>query len=850
MAPVADEVVERDKFRDWPAIGRWAVYLTLALVLILVVGSLAGVVVVRQSFQTTEGQLSVVGLQAKVDVLRDQHGIPQIYADTSEDLFFAQGYVSAQDRFFQMDLRRHLTEGRLSEMVGEPGLRTDQFMRVMGWHRVAEQEVALLDPLTKAALQSYADGVNAWLHERTPSSMSLEYTALSVAVGDYRPEDWSIVDSLAWLKALAWDLSGNADDEITRSRLALTLPPERLAELYPPYPYDSTPRVAVEIRAVANPGAQTVMGEVQNVLAQMPHPAGVGDGIGSNAWVVSGDNTTGGAPLLANDPHLSVSLPGTFWQVGLHCRTVSEACPYDVAGFGMAGFPGVVIGRNAQISWGITNVHADLVDLYLEKVTDQTYLVGKKWVPLIKRTETIKVAGGRSRKLTVRATEHGPLLSDVSRQWSTAGANAQVPEGSPERANGYAVALNWTALRPGRTADALLGVDRAADWAQFRAASSHLEAPALNLLYADVSGNIGAEVVGRIPIRAALHSGDVPAAGWRKDQQPTGRSIPFTQLPASFNPPSGLIVSANQPAAGPDYPYRITDRPDYGFRARRIAGILGARIKESAPLRVQDMSAVQSDTLNPLAPVLVPYLLDISLETAYDRGGQQLLEDWDYNQPVDSAAAAYFNVVWSNLLRLTFDDELPASARPDGGSRWMFVMTQLLRQPASRWWDDVDTPDRVENRDDILAQAMLDARDEMVRRQARDPQDWTWGHLHRLRLSSQVFGSSRIGRMVFDRSEAGAPGSSAAVNATAWDARAGYAVTTGPVFRMVVDLAQPDRSRWVNLAGESGHAFAGTYVDQREEWLSGESPDWPWSRSAIEAATQQRLTLLPPVRSG
>ncbi len=845
--------MQRDRFRDWPAVGRWTVYGLLGLILALVTALIAGTVVVRHSFPDTSSTLQVPGLTAEVKVVRDAHGVPQIYADSAADLFVAQGYLAAQDRFWQMDVRRHITSGTLSEMVGDRGIETDQFMRAMGWHRIAEQEVPLLSAQTREALNAYTDGVNAWLQQMTPSQMGLEFTVLGAIGNNYTPRDWTVVDSLAWLKALAWDLSGNADEEIARARLALSLPPERLAELYPGYPYQDVPTVTdVGARPVPVPVTQPIrhspklaLGRIEQVLHTMPHLTGAGDAIGSNAWAVSGSLTTSGAPILANDPHLSISLPGTFWQVGLHCNEVSSDCPYDVAGFAMAGFPGVVLGRNAQISWGITNVKADVVDLYLEKIEGRKYWDSGRWQPLDERIETIKVAGGADKRIKVRVTPRGPLLSDVSAKWSTAGANAGVPEGSPERGNGYAVALNWTALTPGRTADALLGIDRARDWSDFHAASSLLEAPALTLVYADAGGNIGAQVAGRIPIRRPQHSGDVPAAGWLKAQQPTGKVIDFEQMPTTFNPASGIVVSANQPTAGAGYPHRITDVSDYGFRASRIKSLLTQGARDGSPLRVADMEQIQSDTRNPLAPMLVPYLLEVDLPTRYYAGGQRLLKDWDYTQPADSAAAAYFNAVWRNLLIRTFNDELPPSARADGGSRWIYLVGQLLRRPASRWWDDVRTEDRIENRDDILEAAMMDARDELVRRQARDPRKWTWGHLHKLQLQSRLFTGNPIGRALFNRDGAGAPGGTGAINATAWDARSGYAVTTGPVLRMVVDLGRPDRSLWVNLAGQSGHTFAPEYVDQRAAWLSGQSLTWPWTKSAISKAAVGTQRLRP-----
>ncbi|MDQ6642352.1 MAG: penicillin acylase family protein, partial [Actinomycetota bacterium] len=542
--------------------------------------------------------------------------------------------------------------------------------------------------------------------------------------------------------------------------------------------------------------------------------------------------------------------PGVLYQMGLHCRTVGESCPYDVSGFSYAGFPGVVFGHNGHVAWGMTNLRADTTDLYLEKISGSDYLYGGQLHALVGRAERIRVADGATRLITVRSTRHGPLLSDVSRELSSTGANAPAPDTAPDRGNGYAVAVNWQGMTPGRSADAILGLDRATGWASFRAAAAQLDAPAQNLVYADTAGNIGYQATGAIPVRKAGHTGDYPVAGWLNSQDATGRTIPAGKLPTEFNPPSGLIVAANQAPVGAHESPRLADSWDYGYRSARIGDLLRTRIGDGPKLRIADMTAIQTDTRNPMAPVLVPYLLDILLPSAYDAGGQRLLTGWDFSQPASSPAAAYFNVVWRNVLSLTFHDQLPRSQWPDGSSRWMYLTSQLLQQPDSRWWDDVRTRGVVENRDTILALAMRDARDEMVRRQSRDPAKWTWGHLHTLDLHRPVFDETgALSRALFDRVGRGASGGSGAVDATSWDARSGYTVTTAPAMRMVVDLGDLDRSRWIDLPGASGHAFGPHYLDQLSPWLDGTTDPWPFTAAGVKAQTQDVLTLTPSGRT-
>ena len=833
--------------------------------LVVIAVMVAGVVVVRKPFPKTDGQISVPGLGSKVTVLRDGNGIPQVYADSSKDLFYAQGYVQAQDRFFEMDIRRHITAGRLSELFGRDTLKADMYIRTMGWRRVAEKELSLLSPETVSYLDAYSAGVNAYLHAHTPSEMSLEYSVLALNGLNYSPEDWTPVDSVSWLKAMAWDLRGNMEDEITRAIASVRHTPSEIAQLYPPYPYArhrpivdqgavvdgvyeqgaTTGGTRKPARPPVNARAAQSLDGLKHDLARLPEMLGKGDGIGSNGWVVDGAHSSTGQPILANDPHLGISVPGVWYQMGLHCTRLSKACPFDVSGFTFAGMPGVVIGHNQQIAWGFTNLGPDVTDLYLEKVSGRRYLYDGKRRRLAMHDESISIAGEEEPfRFTVRATPHGPLLSDVSARLSTVGANAPVEDGAPDRGNGYAVALSWTALVPRNTFDAIFEIDRATDWDQFRQGARDFAAPSQNLVYADRDGHIGYQAPGLIPIRKSGNTGDYPAQGWLPSNDWTGKYVPFDALPSVLDPKDGYVATANQAVTGPSYPYYLGDSWAYGYRSQRIADL----IEQKGRLSPDDMSAIQLDTRNGFAPTLVPYLLRIFLPSNYLAGGQRLLQRWNYEQGPNSAAAAYYNAVWKNVLALTFHDQLQQSIWPDGGGRWFEVMRRLLKDPTSPWWDNTDTDGVVENRDDILAQAMAQARDELVRRQARRAVDWTWGHQHRMNLENQTLGQSHVGlvRWLFNRGGYQVGGGGEIVDATKWNAASNsYDVTAAPSMRMVVSLADFDQSTWVNLTGVSGHAFNKHYVDQTKLWVDGRHLPWPYSRKAVEDATDDRLTLVP-----
>ena len=844
---------------------RWTLYVGIALVALLIGATVFGVSTVRRSFPQTSGTIDVPGLSHEVTVVRDAYGVPQIYADTPRDLFFAQGYVQAQDRFFEMDVRRHITAGRLSEMFGKDTVETDEVVRTMGWRRIAEEELRRLSPQAVAYLQAFSNGVNAYVKDRSPGRLSLEYTLLGLGGLDYRVEPWTPVDSVAWLKAIAWDLRGNMQDEIDRAMASTKLDRRQIDELYPPYPYGEhrpiiegggvtdgafttapTGPTTPAHRPPIGPGAEQALEKVRQAVEAVPALVGTGDGVGSNAWAVDGAHSTTGEPILANDPHLAPTLPGIWYQMGLHCREVSDACPYDVAGFTFSGFPGVVIGHNQQIAWGFTNLGPDVTDLYLERVRGDRYLRGDRWKSLDRREETVRVAGDDSFTFTVRSTVHGPLLSDVSGTYASVGANAPVRGRVPDRGGGYAVSLSWTALRVTKTAQAIFEIDKARTWDEFRAGARDFAAPSQNLVYADRAGHIGYQAPGLIPIRKPANHGDYPSPGWDPAYDWTGKFIPFEELPTELDPPDGFIATANQAPVAPGYPYYLGDSWDYGYRSQRIVDVLTKKGK----LSVGDMATLQLDRHNTFAETVVPYLLDVDPGSPYYRGGQKLLEDWDFTESADSAAAAYYNVVWRNILTMTFGDDLPSSVLIKGGDRWNEVVGRLLEEPNSPWWDDQATESVREGRDDILREAMRSARDELVRLQARRPESWTWGHQHTLTLENQTVGQSEVPLVasLVNRGPWDLGGSSEDVDALGWDASQGYAVNWGPSMRMVVSLADLDDSTWVNLTGASGHAFNSHYTDQTDLWAAGRTLRWPFSRAAVDRAADATLRLEP--RSG
>ncbi len=853
----------------------WRVLGILGLVVLLVLVGVVGFAIhtVRASFPQTDGQIDLPGLREPVTVVRNAQGVPDIYATSVGDLFYAEGYVHAQDRFWEMDVRRHITAGRLSEMFGASQVDTDTFLRTLGWRRIAEQEVGMLSDRSRAILDSYAAGVNAYLADHQGDRLSLEYAVLGLQNPDYRPEPWSPADSVAWIKALAWELRSNLDDEEYRSIMSASAGVDRTEELFPPYPYathrpiveggavvdgvfdqDATADAAVK-GAMASPGARTVLASAHRSAALLEEWLGpVGDGIGSNSWVVAGDKTSTGKPILANDPHLAPAMPSLWYQVGLHCTSPSTSCDYDVSGWTMSGLPGVFIGHNADIAWGFTNLGPDVTDLVLQKVDGDTYLVDGQDVPMTTRREVIKVAGGDPVTVTVRETADGPIISDVAGvdTYPAIGQVAPVPApGSaatraapPDRGDGYAVALRWTALQPNTTFDAFDLLDTATDFGEFRAAAARLNAPAQNLIYADTAGNIGYQAPGLIPIREG-YDGKWPVPGWDSRYRWAGY-IPFEALPFVLNPPEGWIVTANQAVTGPDYPYFITDDWSYGARSQRIVDLIEAGTADGATLDVAEMQAIQRDSVNELATFLAPRLA--ALPTTPDtQAPVDLLRGWDGSQSVDSAAAAYFNAVWRQLVARMFDGESGTDLiSADGGDRFWEVIYRIWDAPEDFWWDD-RTEDGKQTRDETLQAALAAAAAELRSTLGDDPSQWRWGALHTLLLRNETLGDSGIAPIeaLFNRGPIEVAGGDSTVDATGWTPVDGYGVDWVPSMRQVVDLADLDASTWVNLTGASGHAFDPHYDDQVEAWRTGAQYAWPFTPAAVQAAAAQTLTLAP-----
>jgi penicillin amidase len=613
--------------RAWKGIGIAVGVVLLALV--AAAGSYRWLL--ESSFPPTRGVIHARGLEAPVQVLRDRFGVPHIRAENMHDLYFAQGLVTAQDRFWQMEFWRRIGAGRLSELFGAKTLGTDIFLRTAGFRRAAERDLQTLDPQYREILQAYADGVNAYTAGKKPRQLCLELALLKLQGVRFTVEPWKPVDSLTWLKLMALDLGANLRKELYTVDLIQSMGLEKTRDFLAGYRYDQTPVIVPDselpasllrkAQAALTPRRSPLLSltpeevsELKGVSTRLvggfdpwkSEAFGTGPGIGSNDWVIGGSRTASGKPILANDPHLGIQMPSIWYEVDLFCSAPEAQIgkpaggPYHVRGFSFPGDPGVIVGHNDRIAWGVTNTNPDVQQLYIEHINPEDpnqYEVNGKWVDMKVRREEITVNGREDPfPLLVRETRHGPLITDHGAYAGYRGF-AVNPHGEfPMNLSLSALSLKWTAYLPNRTFESVIQLDAARSFTEFRNALRSWDIPSQNFVYADVDGNIGYQMPGLIPIRKK-GDGSLPSPGWVDDYEWAG-FIPFDDLPFSYNPPKGYVASANNPVTSDRYRYFISTDFDYGYRARRIVDMItGAQGKSG----LKAVEAMQGDTLNILA---------------------------------------------------------------------------------------------------------------------------------------------------------------------------------------------------------------------------------------------------------
>ena len=785
----------------------------LAMVLIL-----AGVAVwfVRRPWPKVNGIVEVSGLSDSVNVIRDKWGVPHIYAGNEHDLFYAQGYVHAQDRLWQMEFNRRIGSGTLSAALGSTTLGADRFLRTIGLRRAAEKDWAIIDDDARAIMEAYSEGINAYI-ETHRSRLPLEFTILGVD-----PAPWTPIDSLTWVKVMSFDLGGNYEFELLRARLIAQLGDEVAAILLPPYAGGEPVIVPPEIGGYG----WLQGGDVDESRALAVIGGDPGLDWGSNNWVVHGERSDTGMPFLANDTHLGLDMPSIWYENGLHGGR------FDVVGFSFPGVPMVIIGHNDRIAWGVTDLGPDVQDLYIEKLDDPShpakYEFMGEWKDLEVVEEVIEVKGEEEVSLKILITRHGPIMNDVI---------ARLRGDKP-------MALRWTALEASHIYRSIVLINLASDWDEFRQALKFWDVPSQNFVYADVDGNIGYQAPGKIPIRAPRHQGTLPVPGW-SGQYEWQDFIPFEELPTAFNPPTGFIATANNKVVSDDYPYPLAYEWSAPYRAQRINDLLAGDDR----ITLKDIQDIQAQTYSLPAEDLLPYLLAIEAEGDLQEEALARLQKWDLYLETDRVGASIYQVFYRFLLRNTLGDELGDSLIREymGYSSFhMPMMVDLMSQDDNVWFDDTTTP-QVESRDDIVRRSLADAVSWLSEHYGDDPNKWEWGRLHTITFTHQPLGQSGIKLLerFFNSRPIPARGGNFSVNAGFFSFNRPFDVNGGTSQRLIVDLGDLENSLSIHTTGQSGHVFHRHREDFISMWQNVKYHPMLFGREAVEAEAKATLILRP-----
>ncbi len=804
------------------------------VLVVLMLGAISALAWYRSASQPQiSGKLTLAGPAAAIDIVRDANGIPHIYAQSASDAYFALGFVHAQDRLWQMELNRRIPAGRMAEILGPTALGTDRFLRSLGVRRNAEAILGNLSADTRAVLDAYAKGVNAYLANRK-SPLPPEF----VITGAPSPAPWQAVDSIGWQTMMAWDLGSNWTQELLRMRLAQRLSLDQINEFLPPYPGDPvlpTQDYTKLYRQLAGTTQQLA------AVAQVAPPSYI-DGMGSNNWVLAGARTESGKPLLANDPHLGLAAPALWYFAHL------SAPGLNVIGATLPGIPSVVLGHNDRIAWGFTNTGPDVQDLYIERVNPSNarqYQTPQGWADFKTHTELIKVKGQADVTLEVRETRHGPVITGA----------LPVADKLAIDAKQYVIAFAWTALRPDdRTLQAGVKMNRAKDWQEFLDSAKDFSSPQQNVVYADIDGNIGFVAPGRVPIRKSDNDlkGLAPAPGWDARYDWDG-FIPFEQLPQQYNPASHRVITANQKIVGDDYPYFLTSEWTLPYRANRITELIDAKPRHS----MNSLAEIQGDVVSLAARELLPILRRTKPESARAKAALSALATWNGAMDADRFEPLIFSAWTREASRRIFADELGDTLMNDYWEQRNvhLSMVNVLenKEGQGRWCRDVTMAATVKQQtcDELLSLSLESALTGLEQRYGPDMTAWRWGVAHVAHSEHRPFGKVPLLAELFDIRVASG-GGTFTINAgrnNLRDTKEPFASRHAASLRALYDLSDLENSRFIHSTGQSGNIFSPLYRDYVRRWAETRYLPMRTVRASVEKDAIGTLTLIPRANS-
>jgi penicillin G amidase len=761
------------------------------------------------------GRISMEGISGKVNIYRDTWGVPHIYAENMKDLMFAQGFVHAQDRFWQMEFNRRLVAGRLSEVLGKETLQIDRWMRILGLRRVANQEIPLLDGDTLDHFSAYSSGVNAFIAQ---NHLPVEFALLQC-----EPEPWCVEDSLSWIKMMSWNLSSNWETELLRANLIKRLGTELAAELEPE-DYSGWPYILPLDFSRLGHSALEKADSSRLYLG----PA-ADEGIGSNNWVVSGSRTETGKPLLANDMHLHMSIPAIWYENHL------AAGDFEVTGITFPGLPGVVSGHNRNIAWGFTNGFPDVQDLYMERLKKTEdgrvmYQFKEEWLEALVIKEPILVKNGESEIEEVIITRHGPIINLLA----------------PDFAGEQPLALKWTSHEPDSMGNTIFKLNQAKNYPEFLEALRFWTAPVQNVVYADVEGNIAYYFPGKVPIREK-GDGRVPAPGWTGEYEWSGY-IPFEELPHIFNPTEGYIATANNRVVDPSYPHFISRDFVTGDRAKRIMEL----IEGCEKITLDYIQKMHFDLVSPSARAIANCICQLSEGDDRLEGVIEKMRTWDGKLSPQSSEAAVYEVFIRKAVQLILKSKLgdftetymgkgPTPFLAENsllGNRALEWLQKVLLQPESHWFESL-------SRDETIKLALLQTINYLEETCGATPDKWAWGKLHSLCFTHHL-GRVEMLKGLFNRGTYPLGGDFNTVWATG---AAHHDVScervVGPPFRFICDLSDIENSYGLLCPGQSGCPVDEHYDDQISAWFERGYHPMLFTRKSVEENSKQHLILSP-----
>jgi penicillin amidase len=757
----------------------------------------------RRPLPRTKGSLRVSGIEGSVEIARDRWGVPHIRAGTDHDLWFGQGFCHGQDRLWQIELYRRIGAGRLAEIAGREALGVDRFMRTLGLRRVAEREVAGIDPEVRDALDAFCDGLNAAVADRP---LPAEFQLLRRGFDPFVP-----ADALTMTKLLSFGLSTNWERELLRAEMTRELGPELTARLDPGYPRGN-PVVLTPGEGWSGDGL-----ELAEQIARVRDTIGLAvEATGSNNWAVSAERSATGGALMAGDPHLPPSMPGITYQVGLYrgdrfCR-----------GATLPGLPGVTMGQNNDVAWTFTNVMADVMDLFIERIDGDTYEFEGEERRLDVFEEEIAVKGRQQPdRLIVRETHHGPVVNEALR------ADDAEPLALRFSARDFAgiTGANVAVLDFGGGSDLVEALEPHAH-------------PVSNLVWADRHGSIGYAAVGRLPIRRG-ECPDLPKPGWTGEHEWDGW-VPYEKMPRVDDPDEGFVVTANNQVVPDDYPHHITSDYLDGYRARRIESLLEARPQHD----LESFEAIQTDMFSIPGIETVHRLVRLHPRDQRELSALERLRSWNGDMGPNSIAATIYQ---SFTLRLGKEVARSAIGDRDLAERWLDRADNgFIAHVTSPWrwqshllalWAEGDEELVGRPWDDLVLDALRGAMDDLESGLGPDQEDWRWGRVHPLVFPHALGAANPLLARIFNRRiEVG--GGQETVAQVGWDPNDPFTAIWAPCWRMVADPANPDASRWQAFTGESGHPGSSHYDDLQVDWKEGRTQPMagepPWQRLTLE----------------